>query len=462
MTALTNYQLPSIFPNGFATGVEIQGLPILGTYPRNVYWVDSTNGTASNANPGTRLQPVATLAQALVLSSAANSRSTGQTSRDIIMLCPGHSETLTASLAINVAGLNIIGLGGVADAPTFTFSSAASAGSTINITGANVDISNIKVVDGKGLTVAVTVAAINVSLNGIFVLDGVGSFVTGISVIGGGSNLANQARILGCTIRGAGATNGILLGEVDDQCVVTGNRLLGSFSTAAIQNPTGKVLTALMIESNVIQNTHATGIGINLVSACVGECTRNLVQVTVAGSEAVIPSTMVSIANMGQNSTSSNQYTIPLGNDASSVVAVSAIKALPQTTTATVATISGGMVAIEFLAAEVTTVIQSGANNTKFTFTDTAGTTATDLCAVSDIASAGVGSFLYPQGDAAATVLQIAARGTTSVIFSGTLSGPMNMGPGTLVSSCSASKTGNVKYHIRYRPLQPGAKIILS
>jgi hypothetical protein len=54
---------------------------------------------------------------------------------DVIYVLPGHTETVTAtSIALDVAGVQIIGLGVGALRPTFTFSTAAA---TITVTGAS-------------------------------------------------------------------------------------------------------------------------------------------------------------------------------------------------------------------------------------------------------------------------------------------------------------------------------------
>ena len=57
-----------------------------------------------------------------------------------IYVLPGHTETVTAtSIALDVAGVNIIGLGNGLNRPTFTFGAAAA---TITVTGANCSWSN--------------------------------------------------------------------------------------------------------------------------------------------------------------------------------------------------------------------------------------------------------------------------------------------------------------------------------
>ena len=70
---------------------------------------------------------------------------------DTIYIMPGHAETVTAtSIALDVAGITIIGLGNADDRPTFTFGAAAA---TITVSGANCSWSGCRFV-GNFLDVA--------------------------------------------------------------------------------------------------------------------------------------------------------------------------------------------------------------------------------------------------------------------------------------------------------------------
>jgi len=84
-------------------------MPLLTMYPGNVYWVDSNGGGGSK---GTFAHPVATLDAALALCTDDNG--------DIIMLKPGHAETLSATQAVDKSGVAIVGLGHANIRPTFT------------------------------------------------------------------------------------------------------------------------------------------------------------------------------------------------------------------------------------------------------------------------------------------------------------------------------------------------------
>jgi hypothetical protein len=431
----------SNFPAGFSDLISIQGLPNLTTLADTVLWVNNgaanSNvtlngiGAGSDNNQGTFQLPYKTLAKAV-----ANAKASKDT---IIMIAPGHAETVTGTLAISVAGLKVIGLGTDLDRPTFNLTTNATA--TVSLTGQDALLSNVRVVDNVGATIAVTIAAKGAILDQVAVLDGTGSPTTCVSIVGGGANKADRAKVRNCNIYSAGATNGILLGEVDNQVEILSNKLTGSFSTAAIQNPTGQVLTNLTLGANLIGNVAVAGNGINVVSLCTGIMYDNEIQ-TVSGA-------MVVAGSLGTL----------MKQDGSAVQEItSGIKALPATTTSTVFTVTGGLVRLITLMAEVTTVVQTQANATKFTFTDTISSTATDLCTTTSITAAAVGSYIWANMGGAVSALVVTPGGL--MVNSGY--GGMILSPGTVVINCAATNTGAVKFRISFEPITPGASITMS
>ena len=122
------------FPGGFPFGVSVSGLPINIPTPGNVYWVDSGDANAANANDGTATYPLATIDGAINKCTASQG--------DIIFVKAGHAETLSDATSLNadVAGVKIIGLGEGSDRPTITLDTATTA--TIPVSAANVSFSN--------------------------------------------------------------------------------------------------------------------------------------------------------------------------------------------------------------------------------------------------------------------------------------------------------------------------------
>lgn len=141
------------------SSLAVAGIPVLPgavTIPPttgHVFFVCSVTG--NDNNPGTDATvPLATVKQGVALCTA----SVG----DILIVMPGHAETLTGAgaLTINKAGISIIGLGNGTNRPTFTLASTAT---TIAVSAANVLIRNVV------LTVSVdaVVKAFNVTAAGL-------------------------------------------------------------------------------------------------------------------------------------------------------------------------------------------------------------------------------------------------------------------------------------------------------
>lgn len=112
--------------SNFNHGIKSYGFPILPgigskLYTGNVYFVDNGNPDGSdNTSSGTKEEPFSTWDYAIGRATANNG--------DIIIVMPGHAETLAAASAVthDVAGLTVYFVGEGADKPTFTFSATAS------------------------------------------------------------------------------------------------------------------------------------------------------------------------------------------------------------------------------------------------------------------------------------------------------------------------------------------------
>jgi len=134
----------SNYPNGFANGVTIRGVPVLQAYPGQVYWVNNSTALAdggiagSNGNPGTYQKPFATIDYAIGRCKAGRG--------DIVMVMPGHAESVTSATSIvaDVSNVAVIGLGSGTSAPTLTFTTAATA--SIVVSAANVSFKNLNIV----------------------------------------------------------------------------------------------------------------------------------------------------------------------------------------------------------------------------------------------------------------------------------------------------------------------------
>lgn len=132
-----------------------------------------------------------------------------------------------------------------------------------------------------------------------------------------------------------------------------------------------------------------------------------------------------------------------------------ATAALPQTAAGALFTVTGGKVLITSLVGEVTTVIQTQADNTKLTFDPTDAGATQDLCAVLDITADAVGT-LYSITGTPATAMQDALNFLPS---SKVPAQPIVLKPGSILLDCAASNTGSVKWELTYIPLDNGASV---
>ena len=177
--------MSSNFPNGFAGGVIIRGVPLAQSHPGEVFWVNNSTVLAkggvggSNGNDGSYLRPFSTLDYAVGKCTAGRG--------DVIMVMPGHAETIATAgaLALDVAGIAVIGLGTGSARPTFTWSVA---------------------------TATATIAASNISLyNMIFVGAAATTFVAALFV-NTNAVVAKDVCIDSCEFRDASATTGFVAG----------------------------------------------------------------------------------------------------------------------------------------------------------------------------------------------------------------------------------------------------------
>lgn len=139
--------LLSAYPRGFPNGVTIRGVSLMQTHPGRVYWVsNNTTGllasqrSGSDGNRGTFDAPFATL------NYAASSANCIANRGDVILIKPGHAETISSAtaMALSIAGVAIVGLGVGSARPKFTLDTANTA--TIAVSADNISIQNCQFV----------------------------------------------------------------------------------------------------------------------------------------------------------------------------------------------------------------------------------------------------------------------------------------------------------------------------
>ena len=132
--------MPTNFPKGvssYGLALPSEGLPLT---KGNIFHVDSGHVQASDTHDGVDpARPLATIDGAIG-KCAANQG-------DIILVSPGHTETIIAAggIAVDVAGISIIGLGRGSLKPTITLGTSAAA--DINVTADNILLKNLRLVN---------------------------------------------------------------------------------------------------------------------------------------------------------------------------------------------------------------------------------------------------------------------------------------------------------------------------
>ena len=127
---------------------------------------------------------------------------------------------------------------------------------------------------------------------------------------------------------------------------------------------------------------------------------------------------------------------------------------LPQSTATAQFTISGGRVLVTSILGEVTTVIQTAANNMKLIANPTTGTSV-DMCATLDISADEVGCLYGISGNLSDALIGINAGLVPAMERRGII-----LNSGTIDLECSASTTGATKWTLHYVPIDFGASVI--
>lgn len=297
------------------SALMVAGVPIYGQLPQapsgKVFYVaeDGSNGNRE----GSFERPWGTVDYAIGQCVADRG--------DIIMVKAGYSETITAAAGwdVDVAGVTIFGLGQGAKLPTVTFTTATAA--DIDIDAANCAIENVRFLCGiASQTAMIDVNAANARIRGCFFGESGTTGLTCIDINGGAANACDGAEITDNVFLCATAGNwdrAIELGEVADNVLIARNRVIGDFDDAGIHNPTGKVLTNLALEHNVVRNNQSGQHAVELVSACTGHAVDNRF-ITDAQATAFDAGALACAGNLWNISTGGDSEGVPVNPESDS------------------------------------------------------------------------------------------------------------------------------------------------
>jgi len=220
----------SNYPNGFTSGLTVRGVPLTVAHPGQVFFVNGSSVLApggvggSNGNPGTYQRPFATIDFAIGQCVANRG--------DIIFVMPGHTETVStaAGIALDVAGVAVIGLGVGSLRPTVNLTATSA---TVTMSAANCCFKNILFTGGIDAIVSmIVVSAADCTIEGCELRDVTGQMTLGILTTAG----ADRLKILKHVHKGdtAAGTNAAIRLVGGDNIEITAEVIDGNFATGGI------------------------------------------------------------------------------------------------------------------------------------------------------------------------------------------------------------------------------------
>ena len=233
---------------------------------------------------------------------------------DTIYVMPGHTETIASatSLVLDVAGVQVIGIGEGTARPVLDYTATAS---SLEMDAANTRISNLILrANVSAVVVGVNVDAANCKIDNCrFEFNATGDdFVTMIDIDGvNGAELIDNELVAEDT---AGCDEAIRLDDCDDVKIV-GNLIYGDFTDGAIigEGAAGK---NLLIKGNDIYNSDTTaGFVIDLNVAFTGIMAHNNCGTlfATAPETALDPGSMLCIENYVVNAVDESGAIVPVG-----------------------------------------------------------------------------------------------------------------------------------------------------
>lgn len=238
----------------------------------NIFFVDSgtsgaTDGAGYGQNPDA---PTATIDYAVSLCTANNG--------DRIYVMPGHTETVTAAagLALDVAGITIIGIGNGPDTPVVTLTTADTA--DVDVDAAGITVENIHFTSGfADVAVCLDVNATDFTLRRCRFTEAADDQNFLVCVQDAAAAASDRITIEDCYALQDDASNThfVNFAGTGKGHIVRRNMLLGDWGTMCIGG--AGVVTFATILDNAISNVASDADScINFAAAATGMCMRNL------------------------------------------------------------------------------------------------------------------------------------------------------------------------------------------
>lgn len=262
----------------FPNGVSSFGIPVLspgGDLPLSGQYFFVSSSTGADGNPGSWDLPKQTISGAL--GSCVANRG------DVIALMPGFTKSITAAagVALNVAGVTLVGLGNGSDRATITFTTATAA--TMTVTSANISVRNVlfDLTGFDAIVAPISPTAADFSLIGCDITTGNATNQAALAILT--TTAANRLTVAGCTFHGtsdAGTAAAIrIVGGTGHQII--NNVFIGAYTTSlgAIDNAT-TACTEAVVSGNLINNlTASSAKAMVFVATSTGMIANNRMQI---------------------------------------------------------------------------------------------------------------------------------------------------------------------------------------
>lgn len=221
------------------------------------------------------------------LEECLNSGSVVANRGDVILVAPGHTETMTATdITLDIAGVTVIGLGSGSLMPQIVYNNAAA---ELSVSADNVTLQGLR------FTASVTAVAIGIEIedgvdyttirNCVFDTEAAGTdeFNASIHMVNNNTGVVIEDNVFDMGI--AGAVAAIHMDADTAKTVIRNNIIRGDYSTACIVGDT-TASTNILIEGNLLVNGVGGDInsepGIELLTGTTGVIRNNMIVANLA------------------------------------------------------------------------------------------------------------------------------------------------------------------------------------
>lgn len=387
---------------------------------------------------------------------------------DEIHVLANHAEAVStdAGIALDTAGVSLIGHGIGDQMPTITVATAAAA--NVSVTAADVKIHNIKFIGNLATLVSVLeIAGDSCEVSHCVFDEGAAGMITAITV-GLANGDSDHTHIHDCKfyMDDPAATNvGDAAIEIvfdSDNITIEDNFIYGDFDDAGIYVPTaGDACDQLVIQRNYVENTNAGQMCIEVTTAgtMLGGAILDNRLVSNAYATFMEAHTLQCLGNLGTLGDKGGSFPVPLPANYNPILGYRAQAAdanSPQGTVTNIFTVGGGRVLVTRIVGQVGTIVASASSVWKLTHNPTVGGSvdiATDL----EMNAMNAGTIIQSQNDGTALV---ATDGQETVLaVAGEAINSLELDVGVVEWECGESQTGTAKWDLWYWPIEDGAYV---